>query len=134
LADAFGNMRLTVTDRDNGSGMPKTVRVTQRTLNRRIWDESDDVQSELDIGRNRMRFLDHDTGDIRVPRGDGQEDQVFHVRNIDEENPELDEAISQYDARGARGGKTGRFTKRRSNKRRKINKGKKSRSIRRRRN
>jgi len=120
LADTFGNMK--ITDMDNVSGRPKTVRVTRRILSEADSDD-DGIQKELNKSRERIAFLDPDpdSGVIRVPRADGGYDK-FDIGPIDEENPALDEAIRQYYARSSHGGKHRKTAKkRRSNKRRRTN-------------
>jgi len=120
LADTFGNMK--ITDRDNISGRPKTVRVTRHILSEAVSDSDDDgIQKELNKSRERIAFLDPDSAVIRVPRADGGYDE-FHIGPIDEENPALDEAIGRYHARRSHGGKHRKTAKkRRSNKRRRTN-------------
>ena len=122
LTEAFGNMKVTVTDRYNVNGMPKTVRVTRRIWSEAVSDSDDDgIQQELNKSRERTKLLDPDSGLIRVPRADGGYD-VFDIGPIDEENPALDEAIRQYHARRSHGGKRRKTAKkRRSNKRRRTN-------------
>jgi hypothetical protein len=120
LADTFGNMK--ITDLNNITKRPKTVRVTRRILSEAVSDSDDDgIQKELNKSRERIEFLDPDSELIRVPRADGGYDE-FDIGPIDEENPALDEAIRQYHARRSHGGKHRKTAKkRRSNKRRRTN-------------